>query len=412
MNLFVLNCLFVVVQVLVLFFSSYHFLLWIVSLFVKEKYKKHLINNEHSFTFLICCHNEEIVIGDIIKSVQSLDYPTELYDIYVICDNCDLTDRSQEISLRLGARTIVRHNKKEVGKGYGVDYALNHLWSLEDFKSDGIVILDADNLVSQNFLIEANKALKQNKNVVQFAVQTKNINDSWVTRSNAISFWVSEIFFQEVREKLSLSAQLMGTGFLIRTSTLKKYGFNRSSLAEDLEFSSTYPMLSGDKIHYCSVAWVLDEKPLTFKSSWTQRKRWLQGSISISYFQSFKLFQYLIFHFNLKVFDNLIYLLQPLKMITASGLIILGIGDKLGLINSFFPYYFWFIFFVYFIFQNIYGLLKNGYIRSLNWILLSYIFAISSVLIVFQVIIQRKNKDWNPTKHTQSIKKMGELKNG
>ena len=45
---------------------------------------------------ILPAHNESAVIGNLIESLQALDYPKELYDIYVIADNC--TDNTAQIA--------------------------------------------------------------------------------------------------------------------------------------------------------------------------------------------------------------------------------------------------------------------------------------------------------------------------
>lgn len=56
------------------------------------------------FLVLVPAHNEEKVIGDIVRNLQAMDYPKELYDFYIIADNC--TDGTAETARRLGARVI------------------------------------------------------------------------------------------------------------------------------------------------------------------------------------------------------------------------------------------------------------------------------------------------------------------
>ena len=48
----------------------------------KKDYADH--DPESRFLVLVPAHNEERVIGDIIKNLQEMDYPKELYDFYVI----------------------------------------------------------------------------------------------------------------------------------------------------------------------------------------------------------------------------------------------------------------------------------------------------------------------------------------
>ena len=59
---------------------------------------------ESRFLVLIPAHNEEKVIGDIVRNLQEMDYPQELYDFYVIADNC--TDHTAEAARAAGARVI------------------------------------------------------------------------------------------------------------------------------------------------------------------------------------------------------------------------------------------------------------------------------------------------------------------
>src|SRR5262245_12810033 len=43
---------------------------------------------KNRFAVLVCAHNEERVVGQIVKNILKSDYPKALYDLYVICDNC------------------------------------------------------------------------------------------------------------------------------------------------------------------------------------------------------------------------------------------------------------------------------------------------------------------------------------
>ena len=43
---------------------------------------------KNSFAIVVCAHNEEAVVGELVKNLRGLDYPDELYDIFVVADNC------------------------------------------------------------------------------------------------------------------------------------------------------------------------------------------------------------------------------------------------------------------------------------------------------------------------------------
>lgn len=43
---------------------------------------------QHRYAVMISARNEEEVIGELIGSLTSQNYPRELLDIYVVADNC------------------------------------------------------------------------------------------------------------------------------------------------------------------------------------------------------------------------------------------------------------------------------------------------------------------------------------
>ena len=75
-------------------------LVWIITIFwlyqlmvsicslVKLKDKPILEEKNNKFMAIIPAHNEESVVANLIESLKRQDYPKELYDIYVIADNC------------------------------------------------------------------------------------------------------------------------------------------------------------------------------------------------------------------------------------------------------------------------------------------------------------------------------------
>ncbi len=117
--------------------------------------------------------------------------------------------------------------------------------------------------------------------VVQGYIDSKNPNDSWITGSYSIAFWTANRLFQLARANLGLSNQIGGTGFCMDSETLKELGWGATCLTEDLEFTCKL-VLNGHKVGWAHNARVYDEKPLTLKQSWNQRKRWMQGFADVS----------------------------------------------------------------------------------------------------------------------------------
>ena len=55
--------------------------------FVKFKDKPLIDDREHKFLAIIPAHNEEAVVGNLVKSLLEQEYPKDKLDIYVIADN-------------------------------------------------------------------------------------------------------------------------------------------------------------------------------------------------------------------------------------------------------------------------------------------------------------------------------------
>lgn len=393
-------------------------------------YKKKEVNNvepQKSFALLVAAHNEEKVIQDIIYSLKRLDYPTELYDVFVIADNC--TDNTAAISRHAGAFVYERFSKTKKGKGYALEWMFDKIFKL-DRKYDSVVIFDADNLASKNFLLEMNKKLCEGFKVVQGYLDSKNPNDTWITGSYSIAFWTSNRMFQLSRRNLGLSNQLGGTGFCVDTQTLKELGWGATCLTEDLEFTCKL-VLNGHKVGWAHEAVIYDEKPLTLSQSWWQRKRWMQGFTDVASRYFFKLIKKGIVELNFTAIDCALYSIQPMVILILGVAMIIDYFSriinfdfstitqslsKLTDFNSAIHSIFNFghigtvtvVLFVVSVLQFIYTPIVLILEKKLNFKIFLYyivfpIYTITWVPISIQGIIDRNKKEWSHTVHTRSV---------
>lgn len=282
--------------------------------FYKKKDTK-TFEPQKKFAMLVAAHNEEVVIENLVESLKHLDYPKELYDIFVIADNC--TDNTAKIARAAGANVFERFNKEKRGKGFALEWMFDKIFKM-DTHYDGIAVFDADNLVDKNFLKEMNNKMCEGFKVVQGYIDSKNPQDSWITESYAIAFTSANRMLQLAKSNIGLSAQIGGTGFVIDTATLKKLGWGATCLTEDLEFSCKL-ILNGEKVGWAHDAIIYDEKPLTLKASWNQRKRWMQGFADVATRYGMKLLKKSIKDRSLVAFDCTLYVMQPFVTL-ATGL--------------------------------------------------------------------------------------------
>lgn len=444
-------------QLLVFGMIMYHFVLAFFGLYRKKDKKNYKPSKR--FALIVAAHNEEVVIGRLIESMLKQDYPKELFDVFVIADNCD--DNTAKVAREYGVNVYERFNKEQRGKGYALEWMFAKIFKMKK-KYDAVAVFDADNLVSKNWCKEINSKLLEGYKVVQGYIDSKNPEDSWIATSYSVAFWTQNRMFQLARANIGLSNQIGGTGFAIDTNALKKYGWGATCLTEDLEFSCKL-VLNGEKIGWAHDARVYDEKPLTLKQSWVQRRRWMQGFTDVASRYFFKLLKAGITKRKWFVLDCALYVIQPFftlmvavsailsfvqsmrplhifvisyliggtaiqaigvlqflmtpimmkldKKVSNSFLILLIIHSTIGVILPFvlaksvnyflliainLAYHLLFVVAVSLILGK-----KKGII-FLRFILYS-IYTITWIPITLEGILRKNNKEWNPTKHVRNI---------
>lgn len=230
------------------------------------------------FLVLVPAHNEEAVISDIIHNLQQMDYPRELYDFFIIADNC--TDATAQVARDAGAKVIVTQNETPgapTGKPVALKKALEYLGNYQD-RYDLMMIFDADNLMDTNMFREVNSQYldKDKPDFIQCYLGCKN-KSGLIAWFYYTSYVVVNRFTQLAKNRLQLNASIGGTGFAISTAYLhQRGGWSSMSLTEDLEFQ-VEATLAGKRLlwnHYTSV---YDEKPTSARASFKQKVRWSQG---------------------------------------------------------------------------------------------------------------------------------------
>lgn len=252
------------------------FLFYVLAQRLKSKKETTPDGKQNRFAFVTSARNEKNVIGELIDSIRTQNYPQELIDVYIIADNC--TDNTAEIARAHGAKVYERFNKQLIGKGYALDEFFKHIMASGESKNyDGFFVFDADNVLDENFTKEMNKVFNKGYNIVTSYRNSRNYGSNWISAGYALWFLRESKYLSNARMLLNTSCAVSGTGFLVRESIIEKNnGWKHHLLTEDIEFSID-SVINGEKIGYADGAVIYDEQPITFAQSWNQRLRWSKG---------------------------------------------------------------------------------------------------------------------------------------
>ncbi len=225
-------------------------------------------------SILVAAKNERAVIGRLVNSLASLDYPPERFEVWMIDDHS--TDGTAELLDRLAAAQANIHvvHRSDQATG-GKSGALNEVWP--QARGSVVVVFDADAQVSPDLLRRV-MPLFQQKSVG--AVQVRK-----AIANSATNFWtrgqMAEMAFDAYCQRQRVAAagigELRGNGQFVRREALETCGgWNEATITDDLDLTFRLHLMDWD-IPVVLFPAVEEEGVTQFKSLWHQRNRWAEG---------------------------------------------------------------------------------------------------------------------------------------
>ena len=263
-----------------LFFICYTYqFLYIPLVLLKKRRPAALPASPHRYAVLIAARNEENVIAGLLDSLAAQTYDMSLVTVFVAADNC--TDSTAAIARAHGAVVYERFNQLNVGKGYALDFLLQHIGADYPADFDGYFVFDADNILAPDYIERINEMFSNGHEIVTSYRNSKNFGGNWISAGYALWFLRESRYLNGARTRLGSSAAVGGTGFLFSQRILNEsHGWRFYLLTEDIEFS-VYHILRGEKIAICESAVLYDEQPTDFRQSCRQRLRWAKGYVQV-----------------------------------------------------------------------------------------------------------------------------------
>lgn len=220
------------------------------------------------FIILIPSFKQDDVIEQTILSILSQAYPQRLFDVTVISDH-----QSEMTNMRLAQYpiTLLTPDFEESTKAKSLQYAI---LNLPEFKIyDIVVILDADNIVENEFLANINDAYEA---AATKAIQAHCISrnrDTAAARMDAIFEEINNSIFRKGHINVGLSASLTGSGVAYDFNWFKENVMRAKTAGEDKEMEALL-LRQGIYIDYFEKIYVYGEKKRTTAKLNEQRGRW------------------------------------------------------------------------------------------------------------------------------------------
>ena len=233
-------------------------------------------------TVLVPAHNEEASVAATIACVLAQEWTPDR--VLVICDNC--TDDTEAIARKAGAETHVTVRNTHMKAG-GLNQALSFMMP-GMAENDLILVIDADTLISQNFVSEAVTRFSRDRRLGGvsgvYAGKPGGSLVGWCQR-NEFARWGFDSRQQSGKSIcLSGAASIFTVGALRRVVAARAAGrikggpyvYNTDNFTEDFELSQAL-LHSGSKItNMLNVHIETAIKP-TWAELHTQRLRWNRG---------------------------------------------------------------------------------------------------------------------------------------
>ena len=255
--------LFIIVALTVLYLGIFA----VASLFNKT-HEAPRTKKQNRIVVLIPSYRQDAVIEQTVISILSQAYPQRMFDVTVISDH-----QEEMTNMRLAQYpiTLLTPNFEESTKAKSLQYAI---LNLPEFKIyDIALVLDADNIVEQDFLSKVNEAFET---AATKAIQMHRIarnRDTTAALTASIFEEINNAIFRRGHINVGLSSALAGSGIAYDFAWFKTNVMKTRTAGEDKELEALL-LRQEIFIDYFDDIYVYGEKKRTTAKLNQQHGRW------------------------------------------------------------------------------------------------------------------------------------------
>lgn len=306
------------------------------------------LSHQPSFLVLIPAYHEDAVIINTVKSFLLQDYPKDLYQLCVISDHMAATTNEQLAALPI---TLLQPTFENSSKAKALQYAISSISHQPSAIYDYVVILDADNIVTPDFLSRLSQIARPDI-AIQCHRTAKNANND-IAALDGLSEEINNSIFRRGHNRIGMSSALIGSGMCFEYDWFRTNVTKLNTAVEDRELEAQL-MKQRIYIHYAEDIYVLDEKVSSSDNFQRQRLRWMTGQVQA-------LFRMLPFIPNAIITGNINYIDKTIQQALIPRSILLVLTPNLCIIAT----------------LTSYILYYSSYIYSLKWWYLFFAFCIT-----------------------------------
>lgn len=233
------------------------------------------------FLVLYPAYKEDAVIVHSVTTFLEQDYPKELYEVVVISDN--MRKETNEALASLGV-TVLEPSFEKSSKAKALQYAIgnssfatNVLNYTDGNLKSYVIIMDADNVVSSDFLRLLSASCSEGHLAIQCHRTAKNA-DNDIAVLDGVSEEINNSIFRRGHNAVGLSSALIGSGMCFDYHWFADHVGELSTAGEDKELEA---MLLKERvfIKYEADIYVMDEKVSGSDNFERQRLRWMTAQV-------------------------------------------------------------------------------------------------------------------------------------
>lgn len=249
--------------------SAYSLILSSAALVLYKSPLLKISNTKKSIAVFIPAYKEDAVIINVTKKALAQNYPNDRFSVIVIADSLQTNTIEQLKKLKA---TIIEVSFVKSTKVR----ALNKAMKLIPHGYDYAVILDADNIMENDFLDKMNSLALTGHMAIQGNRKPKNENTS-IALLDGLSETINNFIYRQGTVALGMSSSLNGSGMFFNYTVLKNTLAEMDSVGgfdRELELKLIEQNI---KVFYAKNIEVFDEKVQTTKVFENQRKRWISS---------------------------------------------------------------------------------------------------------------------------------------